>query len=117
MGVFFVCKFVPLSISFFCLYITCIDGVLYCSVGIFIGSSTSNDVRKKGRGPALGYQGKEKIKIIFNEHMQPIGDSSTDLANLLGGIAKCGARAPLNIVTWKSMPDTNLELMWRDVQV
>ncbi|GJU46595.1 hypothetical protein Tco_1203861 [Tanacetum coccineum] len=48
--------------------------------------------------------------------MQPIGNSSTDLANLLGGIAKCGARAPLNIVSWKSMPDTNLDLMWRDVQ-
>ncbi|GKC50928.1 copia protein [Tanacetum coccineum] len=80
------------------------------------GSSTSNDVRKKGRGPALGYQGKEKIKIIFNECMQPIGDSSTDLANLLGGIAKCEARAPFNIVSWKSMPDTNLDLMWRDVQ-
>ncbi|GJR63699.1 hypothetical protein Tco_1505861, partial [Tanacetum coccineum] len=38
-------------------------------------------------------------------------DSSIDLANLLGGIEKCGARAPLNIVSWKSMPDTNLELM------
>ena len=86
-------------------------------VGIVIGSSTSNDVRKKGRGPALGYQGKEKIQIIFNEHMQPIGDSSTDLANLLGGIAKCGARAPLNVVSWKLMPETNLELMWRDVKV
>ena len=49
--------------------------------------------------------------------MQPIGDSSTDLANLLGGIGKCRARAPLNIVSWKSMPNTNLELMWRDVQV
>ncbi|GJX33665.1 retrovirus-related pol polyprotein from transposon TNT 1-94 [Tanacetum coccineum] len=80
------------------------------------GSSTTNDVRKKGRGPALGYQGKEKIKIIFNERMQPIRDSSTDLANLLGGIAKCGAHAPLNIVSWKSMPNTYLELMWRDVQ-
>ncbi|GJU51547.1 copia protein [Tanacetum coccineum] len=79
-------------------------------------SSTSNDVRKKGQGPALGYQGKEKIKIIFNECMQPIGDSSTELANLLIGIAKCGARAPLNIVSWKSMPNTNLELMWQDVQ-
>ncbi|GJS78704.1 hypothetical protein Tco_0728585 [Tanacetum coccineum] len=79
------------------------------------GSSTSNDVRKKGRGPALGYRGKEKIKIIFNECMQPIRDSSTDLANLLGGIAN-RARVPLNIISWKSMPDTNLDLMWRDVQ-
>ncbi|GJS52405.1 uncharacterized protein Tco_0625767 [Tanacetum coccineum] len=35
---------------------------------------------------------------------------------LLGGIAKCGAHAPLNIVSWKSMPNTYLELMWRDVQ-
>ncbi|GJV97481.1 hypothetical protein Tco_1549058 [Tanacetum coccineum] len=63
------------------------------------GSNMSNDVRKKGRGPALGYQGKEKIKIIFNECMQPIGDSSTALVNLLGGIVKCEARAPLNIVS------------------
>nr|GEZ05139.1 hypothetical protein [Tanacetum cinerariifolium] len=80
------------------------------------GSTTSNDVRKKGRGPALGYQGKEKIKIIFNECKQSIGDSSTDLVNLLGGIAKCRARAPFNIVSWTSMPDTNLDLMWQDVQ-
>ncbi|GJR83334.1 sodium/hydrogen exchanger 6, partial [Tanacetum coccineum] len=35
---------------------------------------------------------------------------------LISRIAKCGARAPLNIVSWKSMPDTNLDLMWRDVQ-
>ncbi|GJU18478.1 hypothetical protein Tco_1146444 [Tanacetum coccineum] len=51
-----------------------------------------------------------------NTMMYPIGDSSTDLANLLGGIAKCEARTPLNFVSWKSMPDTNLDLMWRDVQ-
>nr|GEW23236.1 integrase, catalytic region, zinc finger, CCHC-type, peptidase aspartic, catalytic [Tanacetum cinerariifolium] len=81
------------------------------------GSTTSNDVRKKGRGPALGYQGKEKIKIIFSECKQPIRDSSTDLVNLLGGIGKCGAHAPLNIVSWKSMPDTNLDLIWQDVHV
>ncbi|GJY58766.1 hypothetical protein Tco_0458658 [Tanacetum coccineum] len=108
MSVYFVCKFVPLSI--FCIYITSIDG---CSL---LFGWKSNDVHKIGRGPALGYQGKEKIKIIFNECMQPTGDSSTDLVNLLGGIAKCGAHAPLNIVSWKSIPDTNLDLMWRDVQ-
>jgi hypothetical protein len=85
-------------------------------VGIVIGSSTSNDVRKKGRGLTLGYQGKEKIKIINNELMQPITDSSTDHANLLGGIPKYGVRAPLNIVSCKLMPDTNLEIMWRDVR-
>ena len=93
------------------------EDITYGSAVIVIGSSTSNDVRKKGRGPALGYQGKQKINIIFNERMQPIGDSSTDLANLLGGIAKCGARAPLNVVSWKLIPETNLELMWRDVKV
>nr|GEW93041.1 copia protein [Tanacetum cinerariifolium] len=69
------------------------------------GSSTNNDVHKKGRGPALGYQGKKKINIIFNECMQPIGDSSTDLSNLLGRITKCVARAPLNIVSWKAKHD------------
>nr|GEV81153.1 hypothetical protein [Tanacetum cinerariifolium] len=82
------------------------------------GSSTSNDVHKKGRGPALGYQGKEKIKIIFNECMQAIGDSSTDLENLLGGIAKCEARAPLILfhesqcqISWKLTKHT---LRWHD---
>nr|GEU77819.1 hypothetical protein [Tanacetum cinerariifolium] len=47
---------------------------------------------------------------------EPIGDSSTDLANLLGRIPKCGAHAPVNIVSWKSIPDANLDLMWRDIQ-
>ncbi|GJY18938.1 copia protein [Tanacetum coccineum] len=62
---------------------------------------------------------REIVSLTFSEAgvLHAIWDSSTDLANLLGGIAKCMARAPLNIFSWKSMPDTNLDLMWRDVQL
>ncbi|GKB90174.1 hypothetical protein Tco_0962446, partial [Tanacetum coccineum] len=50
----------------------------------------------------LVYQGKEKIRIILMSACSLSG-IVVHLANLLSGIAKCEARAPLNIVSFRTL--------------
>ena len=90
------------------------------SFGACTNSTVSNASKKKGRGPSKGFKGwgnGEILHLDFNEKMQPIGENSTTFATQLGILAKCGARLPLNLISWSKMPKSNRDRLWQEIQV
>ncbi|XP_047338230.1 uncharacterized protein LOC124941899 isoform X3 [Impatiens glandulifera] len=84
-----------------------------------LNKSSSNCMKKRGRGPTKCLQlwnSITKITVVVDEFGHPIGNEAPKLINFLGTIARNGHIAPLNYIDWRALPDENKEKMWEQVQ-
>ncbi|CAH9109045.1 unnamed protein product [Cuscuta epithymum] len=76
------------------------------------------EIFRKGRGPAKGLQTKNgnKLEVEWNEYLQPVGENKSKLASYLGTLARNGVRLPLSFDTWKKVPQSMKDFIWKEVQ-
>ncbi|KAK9158314.1 hypothetical protein Scep_004888 [Stephania cephalantha] len=74
---------------------------------------------KKGRGPACPIRiwgSRNRLKLQFNDFMQPIGKTSIKFSTQLDIMARNGSLVPLTYESWNDVPEENKNAIWHEVQ-
>lgn len=83
--------------------------------------SEENYYNTKGRGPAKLKcltkltNNEGRIKVIYNNRGQPIGDGKTALASYVGILVKY--KIPITYQNWAKVPSSMKFFLWNSIQV
>ncbi|KAI8549155.1 hypothetical protein RHMOL_Rhmol06G0004500 [Rhododendron molle] len=83
-------------------------------------TAPETSMKKCGRGSAKGihqWGTGSKLKVMFDNDFQPLGDEGTKLKGQLGTMLRNPHRVPLTYLDWNSVPEEIKSAIWKEVEM
>ncbi|KAI8549153.1 hypothetical protein RHMOL_Rhmol06G0004500 [Rhododendron molle] len=83
-------------------------------------TAPETSMKKCGRGSAKGihqWGTGSKLKVMFDNDFQPLGDEGTKLKGQLGTMLRNPHRVPLTYLDWNSVPEEIKSAIWKEVEL
>ncbi|KAG6581650.1 hypothetical protein SDJN03_21652, partial [Cucurbita argyrosperma subsp. sororia] len=68
----------------------------------------------KSKMKTIAVDGQSRVKLVYNEYGQPIGDESVGLASFLGPLVREVVRVTLE--NWKKLPTRLKLVLWKSIE-
>ncbi|KAF7152725.1 hypothetical protein RHSIM_Rhsim01G0079900 [Rhododendron simsii] len=82
-------------------------------------NAPETSMKKCGRGSAKGihqWGTGTKLKLMFNNDFQPLGDEGSRLKGQLGTMLRNPHRVPLTYLDWNSVPEEIKSAIWKEIE-